>query len=208
MSLSRRRPARLATAVILGALLLAGACSSDSNEADRGSGDLAPEITQDQNTQDAGTSSTASTSDNGGACKLLTAQEIEDATGQAPLSSSYQEGTAGSLETCEWTLPVPEDDPQADLGMSETSLQLVLMPESEYRSRTEGMGDLYTEIDGPGDQARWAFSGNAQMGTMAQLYVLQGDRALLLLPGGTFWTDEAAAKDALTSLAADVLDRW
>ncbi|MGE3277023.1 MAG: hypothetical protein AB7O67_18070 [Vicinamibacterales bacterium] len=140
----------------------------------------------------------------GGPCALLTDDEVGAALGTDVLSKARNDM---QLDTCEWTVASPEGSAQATMGMVESELQLVLMPEAEYRSRTDHP-DLYHPLDGLGDEAVFAYAGGSGgVPGMAQLYVLDGDQGFLLIPGASFWNDRDAALSALKGLAEDVIAR-
>ena len=87
------------------------------------------------------------------------------------------------------------------------TLQLVLMDADEYDSRTSSGADLYEDLEGLGDEAKWAFVGIEGATTMAQLLVLDGDQAFHLNSGGLPLSDEAHAEETFTSFARSVLER-
>lgn len=102
---------------------------------------------------------------------------------------------------CEWRFAADEDG----MGLPPT-LQLVLMGPDDYESRTRGGEGLYEEVPDLGDDARWAYSGSEQTGFMAQLLVLDGDRAMHLNAAALDLPDEAEARELFASLARGALD--
>lgn len=181
---------RLVGPLLASALLLLAAC---------GGGDGgAPEAAQGEPAE-----GVRAGEDAAAVCELLTDDEVVEATGQEVLE---KEADTTQLDTCEWTMTRPEGSALPP-HVEEFPLDLVLMPVSEYESRTSDQ-DIYETLDGVGDDARFAFAGGREgVASMAQLYVRQGDQTFLLLPGGDFWSQREEALDALTSLAEGVLAR-
>ena len=144
----------------------------------------------EQETDEAGTA---------GACDLLPEAEVADAFGE-PIEVVHEEGGGASLEMCEWRFAADE----SGMGLPPT-LQLVLMGPDDYESRTRGGEGLYEEVPDLGEDARWAYSGSEQTGFMAQLLVLDGDRAMHLNAAGLDLPDEAEARELFVSLADGAL---
>lgn len=205
---------RLLAALAAVSILLLAACGSDDGGEELTGTDETPsdETVSDEDSGDggdAGEESDEGSGDEGDeasgtTCDLLTDDEVTEAFGIEPTGA---EGDEAGLPNCEWTIPLPEDDPQAPLA-EEALFQLVLMSESDYESRTGAGGDLYEEIDGPGDETMWGFVGSAETTTLVQYYVLDGDDALFLQSSGSFWADEADARSSYTTLAELVVERW
>lgn len=135
-----------------------------------------------------------------GACDLLPEAEVVDAFGE-PAEVVHEEGSGASLEMCEWRFAADE----GGMGLPPT-LQLVLMGPDDYESRTRGGEGLYEEVPDLGEDARWAYSGSEQTGFMAQLLVLEGDRAMHLNAAALDLPDEAEARELFVSLARGALD--
>ncbi|MCO8126353.1 hypothetical protein NHL50_03945 [Acidimicrobiia bacterium EGI L10123] len=177
------------------AALLLASCGDDDT-AETATDDTAAPVVDETSEPGEETESDAATT---GACELLPEAEVVDAFGE-PAEVVHEEGSGASLEMCEWRFATDEDG----MGLPPT-LQLVLMGPDDYESRTRGGEGLYEEVPDLGDDARWAYSGSEQTGFMAQLLVLDGDRAMHLNAAALDLPDEAAARDRFVSLAEGAL---
>lgn len=193
---SIRRPMLGGLAAV--ALLLASC--GDDDAADTATDDTAASQVDETSTPADGGASESDQTSTVGACELLPEAEVADALGE-PAEVVHEEGSGAALEMCEWRFAADEDG----MGLPPT-LQLVLMGPDDYESRTRGGEGLYEEVADLGDDARWAYSGSEQTGFMAQLLVLDGDRAMHLNAAALDLPDEAEARELFASLARGALD--
>ncbi len=136
-------------------------------------------------------------------CDLLSDDEIREATG---FGVALAEGNTSALSTCDWELAVPESAGIVGLPV----LSVVLLPESDYRSRVDPLGDGLQDINGPGDEVKFRYAaGNPVSGIPARMYffALDGSQGIQILSGFAIWDNEEAAKSALFDMADKIFDR-
>ena len=179
-------------------LLLVSAC---------GGSDDTPGVESTTVTQPSSTTPDASDvdadSDEQVVCDLLSHDEIHEATG---LEVASAEGNTLALPTCEWELAVPESPEIVGLPV----VSVVLMPEIDYRSRVDPLGDGLQEIDGLDYEVKFHYAaGNADSGIPARMYffALNGDQGIQILAAFALWDSEEAAKSALLDMADKIFDR-
>ena len=199
----RHRYRQLLAPLVIGPLLLVASCGGNDDEpasepvTRTDTGSAAPDASDDDSGDDQD-----SDDDQQVACNLLSNEEIADATGFEVVAA---EGNTFGLPMCEWELSVPESTGPRGLP----ALQIVLLSESDYRSRVEPFLDSLADIDGPADEMKLHFVGGGDTGipAMVNLFVLDGDQGFEIQPGFEIWHDEAAATSALVDLTVKIIDR-